>query len=226
MKRTECSGARAALGALILILAGAFPALAKPWNAADVAAYLQQRLELTPQQLRELKPVVETYARSVSESIESRRGSGVEGWSSLADDLDSYHDELEAGLSKVLTSEQLAELEEIRVGVRNEISNQLEERAFSGMAERLKLSETERERVLAVYQRDWRRKRELIETYRGERGREVARDVGRELRRIHEDTERDLESILTPQQLSDYRDYREEQRKKILENLKKRRRQK
>ena len=52
------------------------------------------------------------------------------------------------------------------------------------------------------------------------------RDVGRELRRIHEDTERDLESILTPKQLSDYRDYREEQRQKILENLRKRRRQK
>jgi hypothetical protein len=222
----ECSGAGAVLGALSLILTGAFPASARPWNAADVAAYLQQRLELTPQQLRELKPIVETFARSVSEAIESRRGNGVEGWSTLADDLDSYHEELEAGLSKVLTSEQMAELEEIRVGVRSEVSSQLEERAFSGMVERLKLSENERERVLVVYQRDWRRKRELIETYRGERGREAARDIGRELRRIHEDTERDLESILTPKQLSDYRDYREEQRKKILENLKNRRRQK
>jgi hypothetical protein len=47
--------------------------------------------------------------------------------------------------------------------------------------------------------------------------------VGRELKVIHEDTERALQTVLTPQQMSDYRAYREEQRKKIVENLQKRR---
>jgi hypothetical protein len=120
----------------------------------------------------------------------------------------------------------MTELEEIKDEIRTQVSAHLQERAFSGLAERLRLSEAERERVLAVYQEDWRRKRELVEKYRGQRGRAVSRDVGRELRTIHEDTERELQSILTPEQMADYRDYREEQRKRILENLQKRRKQK
>jgi len=214
------------LAVLVLLLAASDRAAAEPWSPLEVAALLQRRLELSPQQVKDLQPVVEAYARSVSGAIENRLGQGVEGWSPLLEELDRYYQELKAGLARVLTPGQLAEIDEIRDQVRAGVSAQLQERAFSGLAERLRLSEAERQRVLAVYQEDWRRKRALIEKYRGQGGRAVAREVGRGLRVIHEDTERELQSILTPQQMTDYRDYREEQRKKILDNLQKRRKRK
>jgi hypothetical protein len=184
---------------------------------------LQRRLALSPQQVKDLQPAVEAYARAVSGAIESRLGSGVEGWSSLLDDLDSYHEELHQALARVLSPAQLAELESLRDELRTDVASHLRERAFSGLAERLRLSEAERQEVLSLYQEDWRRKRALVEKYRGQRGRAAAREVGRELKVIHEDTERALQTVLTPQQMSDYRAYREEQRKKIVENLQKRR---
>jgi len=226
MNSFRSSRARVWLAALVVILAASERAAAEPWSALEVAAMLQRRLSLSPRQMKDLRPVVNAYARSVSGAIESRRGHGVEGWSALLDDLDSYYVELESGVASVLTPAQLAELEEVKAEVRTEVSAHLEERAFSGLAERIHLSEAERERVLAVYQEDWRRKRELVEKYRGQKGRSVSREVGRELKAIHEDTERELQTLLTPEQLNDYRDYREEQRKKILENLKKRQKQK
>lgn len=226
MNPIRSSRARVWLAALVVILAESEHAAAEPWSPLEVAALLQRRLDLSPQQVKDLQPVIDAYARSVSGAIESRRGNGVEGWSTLLDDLDSYHQELESRLAGVLTPAQMAELEQVKDEVRTEVSAHLEERAFSGLAERLHLSEGERKRVLAVYQEDWRRKRALVEKYRGQRGRSASRDVGRELKAIHEDTERDLQTILTPQQMSDYRDYREEQRKKIIEDLQKRRKQK
>jgi len=211
---------------VVFLVATDGAAAAERWSPLEVAALLQRRLDLSPQQVKDLQPAIEAYSRSVSRAVESRRGNGVEGWSTLLDDLDSYYQELESRLSGVLTPAQMAELEEVKDEVRTEVSAHLEERAFSGLAERLHLSEAERERVLTVYQEDWRRKRALVEKYRGQRGRSVSRDVGRELKAIHEDTERELQTILTPQQMSDYRDYREEQRKKIIDNLQKRRKQK
>ncbi len=217
---------RVPIAALVLLLSAGDAAPTETWSALDVAALIQLRLKLTPQQVSELKAVIEAYARSVSEAIESHRGGGIEDLSALLAELDRYYRQLEAELARVLTPEQLQELEKLRREVRDEVAARLEERAFSGLAERLSLSEEQRRRVLTIYQEDWKRKRELIEQHRGERGRDARREVGREIRRIQKDTEEALEEFLTPQQMSDYRDYRKEQRKKILESLRQRRRQK
>ena len=214
------------LATAVVFLAAPDRAAGEPLTALEVAAMVQKRLQLSPQQTKDIQPILQSYARSVSGAVEGRRGNGVEGWSGLLDDLDTYYEELQSGLAGVLTPEQMAELDEVRAEVRNEVSARVQEQAFTGLAERLQLSDAERKSVLTIQQEDWKRKRELVEKYRGQKGRSVSREVARELKVIHEDTEGQLQSLLTSEQMSQYREYREEQRKKILENLQKRRRQK
>jgi hypothetical protein len=215
---------RVLLAAFGLALVAPRPVKAEPWTALEVAAYLEKRLHLSREQVRDLRPAVDAYASSVSSSIGSRQGEGPEGWSRLLDELEEHHRAFTAELSRVLTPDQLAEVDALRAEVKAGAAARLEEQAFAGLQERLGLSEEVRQEVLSIFQEDWRRKRELVEKYREKEREARTRAVGKELAAIHEDTEAKLARVLTPEQMAEYHAYREEQRRKILELQRERRR--
>jgi Spy/CpxP family protein refolding chaperone len=216
--------ARALLAAAAFALAPPPPAGAEPWSALEIAAYLQKRLDLSREQLRELRPAVDAYSSAVSAAVDARRGQGPEGWSGLLDEIEEQHQVFEAELARVLTPEQMRELDALRTEIREGAAARIEDQALSGVQERLGLSEAAREQVFSILREDWKSKRELVERYRGKAGRSASRDIGKELAAIHEDTEARLAGVLTPEQMSEFRSYREEQRRRILDSAKKRRR--
>jgi hypothetical protein len=214
---------RALLVAIGFTVFYAPPAGAEPWTALEVAAYLEERLGLSREQVRDLRPAIEAYASAVSAAIDSRRGDGPEGWSGLLDEIEAHHQTFSAELARVLTPEQLKELDALRTEVKEGAAARLEQEALRGLQERLSLSEPARQQVVSILQEDWRRKRELVERYRGKAGRPAPRDIGKELAAIHEDTEARLGGVLTPAQLAEFHAYREEQRRKILDSARKKR---
>jgi hypothetical protein len=218
------SRARALLVVSGLALVAPVLASAEPWTALEIAAYLQKRLHLSPEQVRDLRPAIDAYSSAVSSSIDGRRGQGPEGWSGILDELEEHHRAFEAELSRVLTPEQLAELDALLVELKAGAAARMEEQAFTGLQARLNLSEAVRQEVLSIFQEDWRRKRALVEKYREKDTRTRSRELGKDLGEIHEDTEAMLRSVLTAEQMAEYHAYRDEQRRKILELARERRR--
>jgi hypothetical protein len=97
------------------------------------------------------------------------------------------------------------------------------EEFVSLLTERLGLSAEQVQQVRPVIEAHWEKRRGIIEKYRGQ-GRWSPGSVQAEFQELRQATEGQLASILTEEQMEEYRELREEQRQTMRERRRGRRR--
>jgi len=146
-----------------------------------------------------------------------------------------YHPEMKTIVEKnfdrikeKLNSEQIEKLDRLheelkdrwqhRRGFRQGPMHAMSEHLFSRLKDSLKLSEVQEEKVRPIIEADIEKRRTIFETYKGQdrRGMLAMRN---EMHELHKTTEKQLEKILTEEQMSEYWEMLEEQRRHLHEGM-------
>lgn len=101
---------------------------------------------------------------------------------------------------------------------------QLQQRLVD-MAERLKLTPEQKERVEPLVKQELERRRDIMAKYQGQRDLRSRRAMMQDMRSGQEDLDKQLSGILTDDQMAELRKMREENRERMRENIRQRRSQ-
>ena len=101
------------------------------------------------------------------------------------------------------------------------LPRQTPEEIMATMKERLNLTEEQEAKVKPIIDEQCEARDEIIAKYRGQ-GRDSRRSMRSEMQALQEGTEEKLSTVLTEEQLEEYRKMQEEQRQKMREQKKQR----
>jgi Omp85 superfamily domain len=187
----------------------------RPNRADQLLADLKARLSLTEDQVRRLRPLIERRIQTLHALLERYRGKGVVEIQALWNELLSQRSDFEKGLKEVLTEQQIEAFQAAHQDLVREMLSPLRDELISTLEQRLKLSEQQKPKLHAILNDDTERKLALLEKYR-DQGTDAAAPVASELEVINQETRRHLTSLLTPEQLEEYRKLEQQARRSRL----------
>ncbi len=188
----------------------------------QMLADLKERLALTDDQIAQIRPILKEQGEAIRGLIEQYKGSGFLELRSLQQEIQQLRQDMLTTLEPIVTVTQMKELQAFQDEIRTHIQSKVAERIIMNVAEQLDLSEEQIEQFAPLMKSDLDKRRDLIEQYRGQ-GRRAWKSFREENRQIRQETEQELESILTVEQMKAYKALQNEFRQKIRQEILKRR---
>ena len=167
----------------------------------NALAIAKERLKLTDQQTRELRPLFEKRVEALRK-LRNPSGGGESLWRELHDSREKF----ENGLQRVLSPEQLRLVPELHAELENDALARLREQQSNDISQRLKLTKDQADQVRPVLDQDFDQKVALVRNFRKDqsKGQET---LSKALEIIDDDTEAQLDRILDDKQMSELRHY-------------------
>jgi hypothetical protein len=165
-------------------------------NALAVA---KVRLNLTDQQTKDLRPMLEKRL-AVLRKLRSPSGGGESLWR----DLHESREKFEKGLQRVLNADQLQLVPELHADLENEALARLREQQINQISQQLNLTTGQIDQVRPVLDQDFDQKVALMRSYRKDQSKGSAA-FSKALEIIDEDTEAQLDRILNETQMAKLR---------------------
>ena len=190
---------RAALFIVCVCLSVSHVAVAQSTPQSEKALTLaKSRLNLTDQQTKELRPLLEKRIESL------RKLRNPSGGESLWRDLHASRENFESGLRRILTADQFALVPDLQVEWENDALARLRQQQINDVSDRLKLTPDQAIQARPVLDQDFDQKVTLIRNYRKDQSK-GAESFSKALEIINEDTETQLDRVLTDQQMAEFR---------------------
>jgi predicted transcriptional regulator len=230
MKKVTTLAALAA--ALLLIAAGLilqpYSAEARgpfgtPRSADEIVQILTDRLALTDDQVEAIQPIIEEKVQRMNEVRELR---GTDRQAARAE-MQKLRWDTEQKLNEILTDEQIDKYLEYRQEQRGKAGigksrggrmgkgfNRTPEEVIERMTYRLNLTEDQATDVEPIIEDSLEKKREVFEKYSSQ-GQSARQDMRDEMQAIGDETEAQLATILTDEQMETLRTIREEKRARM-----------
>ena len=164
-------------------------------------AIAKERLKLTDQQTKELRPLIEKRVETLRK-LRNPSGGGESLWRQLQDSREKF----ENGLQRVLSPEQLRRVPELHAELENDALARLREQQINDLSQRLKLTKDQADEVRPVLDQDFDQKVALMRNFRKDQAK-GQESFSKALEIIDEDTEAQLDRILDDKQMSELRQY-------------------
>ncbi|HEX6043281.1 MAG TPA: BamA/TamA family outer membrane protein [Pyrinomonadaceae bacterium] len=158
----------------------------------------KSRLNLTDQQTKELRPLLEKRIEAL------RKLRNPFGGESLWRDLYASREKFESGLRRILTADQLALVPDLQVEWENDALTRLRQQQINDVSDRLKLTPDQASQARPVLDQDFDQKVTLMRNYREDQSKGTE-PFSKALELINEDTEAQLDRILTDPQMAEFR---------------------
>ena len=168
----------------------------EPDNALATA---KERLKLTDQQTKELRPLIEKRVETLRK-LRNPSGGGESLWRQLRDSREKFEKELQ----RVLSPEQLRLVPELHAELENDALARLREQQINDVSKRLKLTTDQANQVRPVLEQDFDQKVGVMRNFRKDQSKDQE-SFSKALEIIDEDTESQLDRILDDKQMSELR---------------------
>jgi surface antigen Omp85-like protein len=168
-------------------------------DSENALAIAKDRLKLTDQQTKELRPLMEKRVETLRK-LRNPSGSGESLWRQLRDSREKF----DKGLQRVLSPEQLQLVPELHSELENDALARLRERQFNDLSQRLKLTRDQADQVRPVLDQDFDQKVAVMRNFRKDQSK-GQESFSKALEIIDDDTEAQLDRILDDKQMSELR---------------------
>lgn len=168
-------------------------------QSENALAVVKARLNLTDEQTKELRPLLEKRLETLRK-LQSPSGGGESLWRELHESRQNF----ENALRRVLNAEQLRLVPDVHAELENEALARLREQQVNEVSQRLKLTSDQAVQVRPVLDQDFDQKVTLMRSYRKDPSKGAA-SFSKALEIINEDTESQLDRILNEKQMSEFR---------------------
>ena len=189
----------------------------------QIVERLTDRLGLTDEQVLAIQPIIEEKVLKMNEIRASR---GTDRQASKIE-MKKLRWDTQVKLNDILTEEQIAEYLELRQGQRGKFSrgkhcgdkmgrgfNKTPDQVIEGMTDRFNLTEEQAVAVEPIIEKTMEKKRAIFDKY-GEKRFEVKQAMRNEMQTVGDETEEELSTILTDDQLEDLRTFRDQKRERM-----------
>ena len=189
----------------------------------EIVERLKDRLDLTEEQVEAIRPIIE---EKVQMRNELREEYGTDR-RAIRTEMQELKRSTELKLGDVLTEEQMEKYQELRQERREQMQrgkkrggrrqgaiNKSPEQVISRLTERLELTEDQVTAITPIIEKNVEQRREIFDSYKGE-GRQLKDSMRNEMQTIGEETETQLSSVLTDEQMEKFLEFREERRERM-----------
>lgn len=194
----------------------------RAFEPGQILSDLKARLQLTEEQIAQLRPIMQNHSDRLRALIEQYKGQGITGLKSLQEELAPLRDEVNTRLGPILTETQKQELQAFYEELRDTVNETIRERIIAELSERLELAEEQAEQLLPILRDNIEQRRELVEKLR-EQGRDGFQAFREGYQALQETTTERMKAILNAEQLRKIEAYQEELREKIRQEILERR---
>jgi hypothetical protein len=181
---------------------------------------LTTRLDLTEEQVLAITPIIEEKVQKMNE-IRAKRGTDRKA---ARIEMQKLRWDTEIKLNNILTEEQIEKYLELRQEQRGKFSkgksrgdrmgrgfNMTTDQVVERMTERFNLSEEQAAAIEPIMKESMEKKRAIFDKY-GEKRFEVRQAMRDEMQAVGDETETELLSILTDEQMEDLGEFRDQRR--------------
>jgi cyanate lyase len=204
----------------IVLFLTAFSAIAQDteFQTGQLVTELKEQLNLTEDQITELRPLMKEHSQKLRDLVEEYRGKGIVGLRSLKEDMQQLRDETKTLLDPILHEEQKETLKTFYDDLREKVHEKVRDRIISGLTTRVNMTAEQAQQVLPILKDHFANQRALVEKYQ-EQGRKAFRDFRNEHQQLQKETEERLQEILTAEQLQEFKAFQEELKEKIRQEI-------
>ncbi len=218
--------------AAVGFLTGPFSADARgrfgaPKSPELIIERLTDRLDLTDEQVEAIGPIIEEKFEKMTAI---REKSGTDRWAARSE-MQKLKWDTQIRLNEILDEDQIEKYLELRQDMRAKRHsgkfrgdrigkgfNRTPEQVIERLTDRLDLSEEQAAAIEPVIKESIEKKRGIFDKY-GEKRREVKEAMRSELRAAGDETEVELATILTDDQMEDLRTFKEQKRARMDERM-------
>jgi hypothetical protein len=198
-----------------------------PKSADEIMQTLTERLDLTPEQIEAVRPIIEEKVMKHNEI----RGKTDTGRKAHRAEMRKLRWNTEIRLSEILTDEQVDKYLELRQEQRKEFRSgkhrggwmkkgmhRTPEQALEHLRSRLDLTEEQAAQAEPIIQESIEKRRAVFEKYR-EQGQKVKQAIRSEMQAVGDATHTALEAILNDEQVEKLNTMKEEKRARLEKGL-------
>jgi uncharacterized membrane protein YdfJ with MMPL/SSD domain len=220
MKKKRCIAVIALL--IIMVTVPAVFAQDQDFDPKQMLADLKERLELSEEQIAQVRPIIKEQGQALRAIVEKYKGQGFLEKRSMKEDVQKLREDTQKHLESILTVPQMKEVNAFQDELSTQLREKIRDRIISNLATRLNLTEEQTEHIRPILEENITKRRELIEKYQGQ-GRQAFQAFREDNQQLQQETETQLEAILTGEQMREYKALQEEIRGKIREEIETRR---
>ncbi len=194
-----------------------------PKSPGLIMERLTERLDLTDEQVEEIRPIIEEKIEKMN-AIREKRGTGRRA---ARIEMQKLKWDAEIRLNEILNEEQIEKYLELKQDMRAKRHrgkfrgdgmgkgfNRTPEQVIDRLTDRLDLSAEQAAAIEPVIKESIEKKRGIFDKY-GAKRREVKEAMRSELRAAGDETEAELSTILTDDQMEDLRTFKEQKRARM-----------
>jgi hypothetical protein len=197
----------------------------KEFQPAQLAADLKARLQLTEDQVAQIRPLLKEQMDTLRTVIEDYKEQGMAGPQALKAEMQKFRDDLKAKIVPLLTDDQQQKLQAYFEELREKANKTIQDRFMEKLAERLKLTEEQIKQIAPIMKENAEKRRELVEKFQ-EQGREALKAFREEHQQMEQETAQRLKDLLNAEQLQEFQKIQDELKEKIRQRIFERRQQK
>lgn len=191
------------------------------FQSAQLLADLKTRLNLSQEQIAQVRPIMQEQSQTLRELIEKYKVQGFVGMRSLTNELEQLREETSKQLEPILSAEQMQELTAFHEEIQAQFHEKLRDRIISGVMQQLDVSREQADQMLPILRENLQKRRELIEKYQGQ-GPAGFRSFRKENQELQQQLEQQLGSILTVEQFQKYHELQQRVQERIRAEFSKR----
>ena len=191
------------------------------FQPAQLLADLKARLNLSQEQIAQVRPIMQEQSQALRELIEKYQGQGFVGMRSLKNELEQLREETNKQLEPILSAEQMRELTAFHEELQAQFHEKLRDRIISGLMQQLGVTQEQADQMLPILRENLQKRRELIEKYQGQ-GPAGFRSFRKENQELQQQLEQQLGSFLTVEQFQKYRELQQRVQERMRAEFSKR----
>ncbi|HEV8121243.1 MAG TPA: hypothetical protein VGQ67_09635 [Candidatus Polarisedimenticolia bacterium] len=177
--------------------------------AAQALTLAQKRLNLTPEQTEQARPLVQAQVVKLRTLFQEYTNEGATVLPSFLQDFQKARDDFRSRMFTILTEPQKGAFDQLRKEVDAALREEVCTQRLALLRSRLGLTPHQETALRPILNDDFDRKRNMLVPPAAPHGSQAPLPLGEEVRKAQAETETRLAAVLTPEQMKTYRAGRE-----------------